>query len=58
MNVPELELEEHEAVFKDYSDNSLWFTAVARDTGFFQDTGKSVKLGYVEAPIFMLKEDV
>ena len=52
-------LEEHEAIFKDYGENSSWFNAVANDTGFFRDTGKRCKLDYVEAPIYeLLREEI
>ena len=59
VNAEEVELEEHEAIFKEHSENRSWFNAVANDTGFFRDTGKRCKLDYVEAPIYeLLKEEI
>ena len=59
VNAEEVELEEHEAIFKEHSENRSWFNAVANDTGFFRDTGKRCKLDYVEAPIYeLLREEV
>lgn len=53
VNIPEAELEEDEIVVKTYSENKEWATQLIQKLPeTFIPTGKTVKTGFVECPIY------
>ena len=54
VNVPDVELEDDEIIVKDWSEN-VEFAEACFNTGLFEDTGKKVKTGFAQAPIWRIK---
>ena len=53
VNIPEVELEEDEIIVKTYSENKEWATQLIQKLPeTFIPTGKTVKTGFVECPIY------
>lgn len=55
INLPD-KLEEGEFFIKNWSENEELAPSVLKETDLFEDTGKKVKTGFVEAPIWRWKE--
>lgn len=54
INVPSVKLDSNEFIVKTYSENEAISKAIFT-TGWFEDTGKRVKTGFVEVPIWRFK---
>ena len=57
VNVPDAKLDEGEFCIKNWSENYEIVQKVS-ELNLFEDTGKVVPTGYVEAPVWRLKEGV
>lgn len=53
VNIPDIKLLEDEILIKNWSENEA-FAKSALQSGYFLNTGKSVRTGFVEAPIWLL----
>ena len=54
-NIPEVELKEREILVKGWSENE-GICQTARESDLFEDTGKRILIGRVEAQIWKIKE--
>jgi len=54
VNIPEADLEDGEFIVKNYSENQDIARSVFK-TGWFVDTGKKVRTGFVEVPVWRFK---
>jgi len=55
INIPKSELEDDEIIVKDWSEN-VEFAEACYNTGLFEDTGKKVITGHIQAPIWRIKK--
>ena len=51
VNIPDIMLQENEVIIKNWSENET-LAAAAMASGCFVDTGKRIRTGFVEAPIW------
>jgi hypothetical protein len=56
VNMPGYHLGENEIIVKTWSENEQ-FAIAARESGYFEQTGRTVPTGYVEASIWKIKEE-
>jgi len=57
VNLPDEEFEEGEFAVKDWTENEEITPFILAHTDLFEDTGKTVPTGRVEAPIWRLKKE-
>lgn len=58
VNVPEADLDDDEIIVKMYSENAEWVPQVmAALPGVFHETGRKVRTGYVESPVYLFTPD-
>ena len=57
VNIVDLELEPNEFAVKNYSENEEIYNFI-KETGIFEDTGKTAQTGFVTVPIWELKEEL
>jgi len=56
INLPNETLAEDEFAVKDWSENTFVAEAAFK-TGLFEDTGRTIQAGFVEAPVWRFKEN-
>ncbi|MDI9561611.1 MAG: hypothetical protein QM235_10565 [Pseudomonadota bacterium] len=54
VNMPEVQLADDEIIIKNWSENE-WLASAALKSGLFEDTGRRIPTGFVEAPVWKVK---